>query len=157
MNLAVKYRKDVSFQYPAAVRKDVTELPNGFDEILTQEQYDQLIADNSQAWADHKADLDSQVQLVQGADRFRKVREKWQDMADAFANLNVASGITTAQAKVLADGFSQVKYYLETNVPMQAVAEIDSIATDPNFLTVEKRDEMKAELVAFISQTFGIE
>lgn len=159
--IAVKYSSlykslDTPFNYPVSKIDNVTVLPEGFDALLTQAEYDQLILDNKPLVDAYKAEEASKLATASLPNKFKAVREKWQEMADKFASDNVSSGITTAEAKVIADGFSQVKYYLETNVPMQAIAEIDSITTDANFLTLTKRDEMKAELLAFVQSTFGI-
>ena len=158
--IAVKYREDylslpTPFNWPNKVKKPVDTLPEGYDALLTQAEYDQLLLDNQSAFDDQKVIEQQQAALANAAGSFKRIRDKWQQLADEYAAENVGAGITTAQAKLVADSFNSVKYYLETNVPMQAIAELDNIPPAP-FLDQAKIDSMKAEMLAFIQEVFNI-
>jgi len=152
---AVKYRGDLSFNWPEKVSSPHTTLPSGYDILLDQAGYDLLITDNQASYDQHLLDQAASAAPITKANAFKTVRNKWQDMADTFAANNVLNGITTAEGKVIADNFSQVVYYLNANVPMQAVAELALVTTDASFFTVAVRDTMAADLTAYIVTAFA--
>lgn len=74
--IAVKYRKDISFTWPQTVRQGISKLPKGFDEILTPEQYYQMIADNQSSFDAMVAELESERKAIRTAEKFESVRKK---------------------------------------------------------------------------------
>lgn len=50
--IAVKYNEELSFKYPKKIRrvKKGASLPEGYDEILTQEKYDEMVLSNQSAF-----------------------------------------------------------------------------------------------------------
>lgn len=153
--LAIKYRSDFP-DWPAKVRLNTSTLPEGFDELISEESYELLIETNQAAYDAYKAQQAAMAQLQAGAGKFAAVRAKWQNIADRYATENSAGGITTATAASIADSFSNVEKYLRLNVPTKALSEIDLISPIEPFLPQSKINSMKAELLAFIQETFNI-
>ena len=153
--LAVKYRLDFPL-WPAQARLNTSVLPEGFDELISEAAYEQLIEDNQVAFNAFKAQQAALAALQVGASKFAAVREKWQNIADRYATENSAGGITTATAASIADSFDNVEKYLRLNVPTKALSEIDLIIPIEPYLPQGKINSMKAELLAFIQETFNL-
>ena len=145
--IAVIYDNNFNFKWIKKTIGPVDSLPEGYDELLTEDQLNKIKSDSLALYEAEKEK--TKVPL-----KFKEIREKFQEMSDKFASDNLAAGITTAEAKALADKFSQVKYYLELNVPMAAIAEVDNIDTDELYLTNDKKIELKNELLEFIQAVF---
>ena len=155
--IAVKTLEGVNFFWPIKIRKNTSVLPEGYDELITEEDYEQLISLNRDAYISHtNLELEEQFNRS-GAALFRRIREKWQDMADKFAfeNTQMQVKITTPQAKALAASFSEVIYYLNSNVPNQALIELAAIPRSEPFLTEERLSKMALELSTFIQENIS--
>lgn len=155
MLIAVKYRADYP-AWPQKIIKNVTTLPEGYDVIFTEANYNQYLLNNRAGYEAFLAQKAEFAALEAGASKFASVRAKWQNMADRYAIENSATGITTAQAAQIADAFTSVEKYLRLNVPTRALAEIDLISPIEPFLPQGKINSMKAELLAFIQETFNL-
>lgn len=149
-------------KYPKKIIRGCFTLPRGYDELITDEQYNQIMSENSTKIAQYNANEKARIEDEEkarlkgvGAEKFELVRKKWQSMADSFAFDNVGKGIDTDVATQIALSFKDVKYLLDSNVPMGAVKAIDSVPTN-EFLTVEVRDAMKQELLTYIVSIFEI-
>lgn len=153
--LAVKFRVDYP-QWPEKIKKGVVDLPEGYDELMSQGEYDDYLIANQAGYDAFKVTQAQIAALQAGAAKFAAVRAKWQNIADRYATENSASGITTATAAGIADAFSNVEKYLRLNVPTKAISEIDNISPIEPFLPQAKIDSMKAELLAFIQTTFNL-
>ena len=159
--IAVEYRYEnlqdgTAVQWVQRIRKNVTALPEGYEELLSQSDYDNFISTNQSSYDAFKAEQAALNQQAQAAQGFKRVREKWQELGDNFAVSNVSSGITTAEAAAIADSFDRVKYYLEANVPMKALEELAIVPADVNYFTEEVKTNMYNELLTFIQETFSI-
>lgn len=160
--LAIKYREDFT-DWPLRIRLNTSVLPEGFDELISESAYELLLETNQAAYDAFKAlqaaqvvEAQAQAQLQVGAAKFAAVRAKWQNIADRYATENSATGINTAQAASIADAFSSVEKYLRLNVPTKAIAEIALISPIEPYLPQGKINSMRAELLAFIQETFSI-
>lgn len=130
-------------------------LESDYDYVISEVDYDAFIAANKASYDAGKAAIQTQADASTRANKFKRIREKWQSMADIFAADNVASGITNVQATQLANAFDLIEKYLRLNVPMKAISEISTMTPIPPFLTAERRDAMKNELLAFIQNEFS--
>lgn len=150
--IAVKYIEGLpeGLVWFSKFRRNAEVLPEGYDELLTPQTFAKFIADNKGSYQQYLSSLRRQ----NGSQLFRLIREKWQDMADRFAfeNANVDIRITTAQAKEVADAFSQVIFYLNANVPYQAVIELGKIQRSEPFLTDDRLTSMASELTSYIQE-----
>lgn len=155
--IAVKYIEGLAFNWPSKIKKPVSVLPSGYDILFaSEEDFTQFLADNQVAYDAYKLAQEQAKALAGAANNFKLIREKWQEIADKYAAQNVATSITTAQAALVADKFDKVKYYLDTNVPMQAIAEMALVSPADPFLPQAKIDEMRGELLAYISEVFSL-
>jgi hypothetical protein len=146
--------------WPRKIKKITADLPpsasGDFDTVLLQADYDSYVTANAAAYQAGKAAMQAQAQLQAGAAKFAAVRAKWQNIADRYATENSAGGITTATAASIADAFANVEKYLRLNVPTKALSEIDNISPIEPYLPQSKINSMKAELLAFIQETFNL-
>lgn len=146
--------------WPLRIKRVVADtepaLTEGYNSVMLEADYEAFVAANQAAFTAGKAARQAFNQLQAGAAKFAAVRAKWQNIADRYATENSASGITTAQAAAVADAFSNVEKYLRLNVPTKALAEIDLISPIEPFLPQGKINSMKAELLAFIQETFNL-
>lgn len=156
--IAIKYKnlimKDSSVvQWIDAIHSGVSTLPEGFDEFISQEDLDSLIA-NYQASYDLYKTEQGELSEVQ---KFKQLRNAWQDIADQLAVENAAKGITAAlKSKEVADSFKDVVYYLSVNTPTEALAALGNITPIPTFLDQDKLDELTAEFSAILNELWGL-
>lgn len=151
--IAIKYRADLAFQWPEKIRKKTNELPQGFEEIIDQATYDQMIANNQASFDQWKADQEAQSAIFSEKDKFRILRETFQDLADELAVENIGKGITTAgKSKEVADAFRDVVYYLNANTPSEAIAALNAVTPIPTFFEQNKKDELIAAFSAKVNE-----
>lgn len=147
--IAVKFIQGLN--YPEKIRKNVDSLPQGYDQLVTQAEYDQLIVDNTAAYTQWKQDLADAQADAQEAQKFVILEQKWEEMARSLAVKNIKSGITVAgKSKQVADSFRDVVYYLQVKTPTEALAALQAIQPIPNFLPQETLDQLAADFQALL-------
>lgn len=152
MLVAVKWRSDFEF-WPERIRSNVQSLPEGFDIVMSQEDYDLHLSTYEQDFIDWKAEQAANIALANGASKFKRIRDKWTELADSFAFGNSVLGISAipGKTKEVADAFDRVVYYLNANAPTEAIKELDLIQRGDVFLTEERITSLKNQFVAFLS------
>ena len=151
--IAIKYREDLAFQWPEKVHSGISILPEGFDEMISQAVYDQLILDNQAAFDQWKTDQAAAEATALETQKFQTMRNEWQKLADELAVENIAAGITAAgKSKEVADAFRDVVYYLNANTPSEALVALDAITPIPTFLEAAKITELSDKFTAVINE-----
>lgn len=150
--IAVKWRTDFEF-WPERTRSNVNSLPEGFDIVMSQEDYDLHISSHEQDFFDWEDVQAANNATANGASKFKRIREKWTELADAFAFENSTLGISAipGKTKEVADAFDRVVYYLNANAPTEAIKELDLIPRGDVFLTEERITTLKNQFIAFLS------
>jgi len=151
MLVAVKWREDFVY-WPERVRKNIQLLPDGFDILMSNEDYLLHLQSHEQDFLDWKTAKSQASTLANGPLKFEKIRLEWQKIADKFAFENTLLGITQipGKTKEVADSFSRVVYYLGVNAPTEAIKEIDLIPRGEVFLTEERLSYIKNNLISFL-------
>lgn len=156
MLVAVKWRTDFEL-WPEKVIKNIKELPEGFDILMSLEDYNLHLSSHQQDFIDWKAaEASSQAaasEVANGIAKFQLIRNKWTQLADKFAFENTVLGITQipGKTKEVADAFERVVYYLNSNAPTEAIKELDLIPRGETFLTEQRITALKNEFAAFLS------
>jgi hypothetical protein len=120
---------------------------------MTVDEYDQHLLDNQASFDSWKASQEQASAATQGAMKFVKIRNKWQELADKFAFQNSMMGISQipGKTKEVADAFDRVVYYLNVNAPTEAIKELDLIPRGETFLTEERITILKNEFFQFLT------
>jgi hypothetical protein len=151
MLVAVKWRSDFEF-WPSMIRRNGGSLPEGFDVLMSEIDYNLHLQSYEAEFLAWKAERAAGVIITSGVEKFVKIRNKWQSIADKFAFDNSVLGISAipGKTKEVADAFSRVVYYLNANAPTEAIKELDLIQRGDIFLTEERISAIKSEFLSFL-------